>query len=84
MVEVNKKKKTQIFRFEWNNTDIQSDLKHSKVLRILLMMPSGKETGLSLGRIPQLISKGEQVTHSLPCLLTAGGWIYIYDDSKRC
>lgn len=29
----------------------------------------------SLSRKDQLINKGEQVTHSLPCLLTAGGWI---------
>lgn len=60
---------------------------HSKVLRILLMILSGKETGLFLGRMIQMISKGEQVTHSLPCLLAAGGWINIYDNSKfriRC
>lgn len=60
---------------------------HSKVLRILLMILSGKETGLFLGRMIQMISKGEQVTHALSCLLAAGGWINIYDDSKfriRC
>ena len=51
MEEVTKEKYTD-FSVEMEQYSHPVHLKHRKGLTILLMMPSGKETVLSLGKIP--------------------------------